>query len=277
MERALTSLSPRTRWLARQLEVLASVDSTNRLAEDRAEAGAPDGTAILADTQTAGRGRLGRSFFSPPDAGLYLSVVLRPHPEPDRVHEHVFVAATAVAEAAAAALGGAGDIEIKWPNDVLLDGRKTSGINLPTRVEHGRVRWAVLGIGVNVNTARDGFPPELREVATSLRLARGARVDRAAFAEDLLERLERELDEYRGSGFGQVLDHWRKFFRMPGNRVRVGGPGVDREVEGRVEGVGADGALLLQTPDGVERVLAGDVTVLARNGGAGGRAGAARH
>jgi BirA family biotin operon repressor/biotin-[acetyl-CoA-carboxylase] ligase len=176
----------------------------------------------------------------------------------------VFCAALAVAETAAAQLPAGTSIEIKWPNDVLLAGRKTSGINLPAQVEAGRVEWAVLGVGLNVNTTLEEFPAELRDIATSLRIAAGARIDRVGCAEELLGRLEREIESLRAEGFARVLDRWHNFFRMQGDFVRVGGPGVARALEGEVCGVDPEGALLVQTEAGTERVLAGDVTLLAR-------------
>jgi BirA family biotin operon repressor/biotin-[acetyl-CoA-carboxylase] ligase len=265
MERPLVDLRPPGRWLGRRTHLYRRVDSTNRIADELAERGAPEGTIVLADRQTAGRGRLGRSFFSPP-GGLYLSVVLRPDIPAEDAPRYVFVAAVAVADAAAPHLDPRVRVEIKWPNDVLLAGRKTSGINLPARIEGNRVRSLVLGIGVNVNVAQDEIPSELLEVATSLRIARGRRLCRVEFAEGLLSRLEEEIDRLRRSGFEQTLDRWRKYFRMRGARVRVGGPGIAREVEGVVEGVDSAGALRLRTERGSERVVAGDVTILERAG-----------
>jgi BirA family biotin operon repressor/biotin-[acetyl-CoA-carboxylase] ligase len=262
----LLDLKPPGRWLGRRLEVHETVDSTNLIAEALAQAGAPEGTVVIADRQTAGRGRLGRSFFSPGDRSLYMSLILRPEQPAEQVHQHVFLAAAAVAEAAQAVLPEDVVIEIKWPNDVLLNGRKTSGINLPVQLIEERVASAVLGIGVNVNTQPEEFPPELRAIATSLRIARGEPLDRVAFAEDLMRRLEVEIDDFRARGFRRVLDCWERFFRMHGDTVRVGGPGVARELEGTVEGVDEDGALLLGTPAGRQRILAGDVTVLRREG-----------
>jgi BirA family biotin operon repressor/biotin-[acetyl-CoA-carboxylase] ligase len=262
MGRPLGSLKPRTRWLGRRIELYGSTDSTNLVAERLAAAGAPEGTLVLAEGQTAGRGRLGRAFFSPEGRGIYLSAILRPDEEPDSVHRYVFAAAVAVAASARERLAAERTIAIKWPNDVLVDGRKLSGINLPVRVEGGKVRWAILGVGINVGTAEEEFPPELRASATSLRIAAGREIDRVEFAEELIEALEREIERLRAAGFGAVLEGWRKFFRMRGERVRVGGPGVAREIEGTVEGVGPDGALLLRTASGIERALAGDVTLL---------------
>ncbi len=265
MGRELRELKPPGRWLGRRLDVHDCVDSTNLIAEELARTGAPEGTLVIADRQTAGRGRLGRSFHSPGGRSLYLSLLLRPDCRPDELHRVVFAAAVAVAETARARLPAEVAVEIKWPNDVLLGGRKTSGINLPAHVDAEGVHWAVLGIGVNVNATLADFPPELQETATSLRMAGGRELDRVEVAEELLGRLEAGLDLLAGSGFEEVLDRWRNFFRMRGDRVRVGGPGVPHEIEGTVIGVDPNGALLLDSDTGTEHILAGDVTLLARS------------
>jgi BirA family biotin operon repressor/biotin-[acetyl-CoA-carboxylase] ligase len=267
MDRPLAELRPRTRWLGRPLEVHDEVDSTNLVAEKRGVEGAPDGLVVIADRQSAGRGRLGRSFFSPGGRSIYLSALLRSALPMEQMHLQVFAAAVAVAACARAVLPAERAVEIKWPNDVLVDGRKTSGINLPVHLEIGREPFAVLGIGVNVNLAADELPPELAGIATSLRIAAGKSLDRVDFAEELLARLESELDCVRAGRFAAVLDRFRKSFRMAGRRVRIGGPGLAREVIGTVHGVDEDGALLVEPKDGpVERVLAGDVTLLRGDG-----------
>lgn len=262
MERDLFELKPATRWIGTWLEIYREVDSTNLVAEQLAASGAPEGTLVLADRQTAGRGRLGRSFHSPGGLGLYLSLILRPKLAGGRVHQFIFLAAVAVAETIRAHLPESVPIEIKWPNDVLLGGRKTSGINLPVQLEEDRVASAVLGIGVNLNNTLADFPPELREIATSLRIAGGEQVDRTGFAEALILRLEAEIETLRSHGFGRVLEAWEKFFTMRGARVRIGGPGISRGTEGVIEGVDPDGALILRQNGSSERILAGDVTVL---------------
>jgi len=241
------------------------VDSTNLLAEQRGVAGAPDGLVVIADRQTAGRGRLGRSFFSPGGRSLYLSVLLRSKLPPEQLHRQVFAAAVAVAECARAVLPPNCRIEIKWPNDVLIDGRKTSGINLPVHLESGGASFGVLGVGVNVNLEAFELPPELREIATSLRIAGGKSLDRVGFGESLLERLEVELDGVRAGAFASVLERFRRSFTMTGKAVRIGGPGLAREVIGTVHGVDEEGALLVKPQGGpLERILAGDVTLLHR-------------
>ena len=266
MERSFFDLNPTGRWVGTRVDLYRELDSTNRVASELAAAGAPEGTLVVADGQTAGRGRLGRTFFSPPGCSVYLSLVLRPELRAEFAHRYVFVASLAVADTISLHLPTTVPIEIKWPNDVLLDGRKTSGINLPVQFEADRIASLVLGIGVNVNLAREDLPPELESIATSLQMERGSPLDRLGFAEALLARLEAGIDHFRERGFDDVLDSWLKYFRMRGSRVRIGGPGVTREIEGLVEGVDRDGALRLRTASGSERILAGDVTILSREG-----------
>jgi BirA family biotin operon repressor/biotin-[acetyl-CoA-carboxylase] ligase len=262
MERGLDQLAPATRWVGRRLDFHAVVDSTNLVAEALARAGAPDGTVVLADRQTAGRGRLGRSFFSPAGRGLYLSLLLRPQMPADQLHHHVFAAALAVVEAAEPLLPAGTRLEIKWPNDVWIEGRKACGINLPVQLQGERVISAVLGVGVNVNTRAGEFPTELRGLATSLFLAAGREIDRAQFAESLLAALERWIDRLRAGDFAGVIAAWRARLALLGARVRIAGPGVPRPREGIARGVDSAGALLLETEAGVERVLAGDVNLV---------------
>ena len=146
-----------TEWLAREIEWLESTDSTNRVALERAREG-----------QTAGRGRLGRSFFSPPHLNLYTSIVLRPQLTTAEAPALILASAVAVAEAVAESVDDPDDVEIKWPNDVLLGGLKTSGILMELGAEATRVAFLVLGIGVNLNVDRQTFPEEFRPLATSL-------------------------------------------------------------------------------------------------------------
>jgi BirA family biotin operon repressor/biotin-[acetyl-CoA-carboxylase] ligase len=250
-----------TRWLARDLHHFDSTDSTNRVAFELARAGAAHGTGVIAEGQTAGRGRLGRSFFSPPYLNLYTSIVLRPATDTARAPVWILAAAVGVAEAIAASIEDPQAVAIKWPNDVLLSGLKTCGILMELGAEATRVDFLVLGIGVNVNVEREAFPEEFRRLATSLASHSGRRVDRIAFARRLYGTLERVFDACADKGFDAVRPCFEARFHMAGRRVRVhesGGP----ELSGTARGIDADGALLVEREDGhVTRVIAGDVTL----------------
>lgn len=245
----------RTRWLGRELHCLDEVDSTNAFARDRARAGAGHGTVVLAERQTHGRGRLGRSWVSPGFKNLYLSVVL--HPTEQTPMTWIGLAAgVALCDAVAAWHPAA----LKWPNDVLIGPRKVGGIL--TEVEGAAAdACVVVGIGVNLNCEAEDFPPELRNKAGSLRMALGRPVDRTAFAARLLGALEERCDQLRQEGFAPLAAAWHERSRMNGRRVTVAAP--EGEVSGLVLGLDADGALRLRLDSGDEyRVLAGDVTVV---------------
>lgn len=254
-----------TKWLARRLEWLETTDSTNRVASELARGGAPHGTTVVAEGQTAGRGRLGRSFFSPPGLNLYSSTVLRPALDTARAPTAILAAAVAVADTVADAVGDDDAVAIKWPNDVLLGGRKTSGILMEMGAEATRVRFLVLGIGINLNVSRDAFPDEFRAVATSVSSHLGRPIDRVAFAARLYDTLEAVLDLHADGGFEAVRPRFEARFHMRGQRVRVlDGLGDGREtvVAGRAAGIDDDGALWIERDDGGrERVVAGDVTI----------------
>jgi BirA family transcriptional regulator, biotin operon repressor / biotin---[acetyl-CoA-carboxylase] ligase len=251
----------RTRWLAREIVCLERTDSTMRDAAERALAGAPHGLAVIADEQTAGRGRLGRSFHSPPRTNLYTSILLRPDPPGMLAPTLVLASGVAVAECVAAWLGEPSRVELKWPNDVRVDGRKTSGILVELTSGAAGPAFAVLGIGMNLNVDPASFPEEFRRRATSLAAAGGRAVDRAAFARSLFGSLEAVLDLHASSGFQALRPRFDAWFRMRGQRVRVREPG-DRVLEGAVLGIDADGALRLAAGAAERRVVAGEVTLL---------------
>lgn len=255
-------LRPRldTAWVARAYRWLEHTDSTNRVATDWAAQGAPHGATVVAEAQDAGRGRLGRSFFSPAYRNLYTTIVLRRGIEPTLS----FAAGVGVAQATAQVLGARATVELKWPNDLLVDGRKAAGI-LVESSGAGAERVAVLGIGVNLNVDPAEFPEEFRDRATSLAASAGHPLDRAGFAATLYGTLENALDRHERGGFEAIRSEFETFFRMRGRRVGVhevtAGAGA-QGVEGRVLGVASDGALRLERDDGSEeRVLAGDVTI----------------
>ncbi len=257
-----------TAWVGREILHLEQTDSTNRIAFDLGRDGAPAGAAVVAESQTAGRGRLGRPFFSPPALNLYVSLLLRPTGTIAEAPTLILAAAVAVAESVAAWLGDETAVEIKWPNDVLIRGRKTSGILMESSAEGARLAFAVLGIGVNLNVDRSLFPDEFRALATSLASELGHPVDRVGFTRDLFRRLETHLDRHERGGFEALRPRFESFFRMRGEPVgieEVGG----RRIDGLAHGIAPDGALEVECTAGtrageVLRVMAGDVTLAKR-------------
>jgi len=244
------------RW--RDIRWLAETDSTQRVARELGRAGVPEGTVVIAEAQTAGRGRLGRTWHSPRGVNLYCSIVLRPPLSPAAVPQVALVAGVAAAAALAETPGLAP--RLKWPNDVLIDGRKVAGILTEMEAEVERVHHVILGIGVNLNAPRAAFPPELRERATSLFLATGRRVDRAAVTGRLLAALEARYGRFLEGGFEAVRAEWESYSCLTGTDVRVAS--AEGEMAGRVLGLDTDGALMLARPDGTStRIVAGEVTV----------------
>lgn len=256
---ALTAdvVAPRmtTAWLGRAWRHLDRVGSTNDEAAAWARAGAPAGAVVVADEQDKGRGRLGRRWHSPPGESLYLSVVLRPALPPHRVPPLTLAAGVAVAETLLAF-----DVvpALKWPNDVLLDGKKVAGILTEMSADLDRVHHLVVGIGVNLNAR--AFPDEIAAIATSLALARGAPVSRAELVATLCARLEHWYDAFVADGAAAVAAAWKQHARFFGKRVTVTA-GRDR-IEGIAEDLEDDGALRLRLDDGrTTRVVAGEVTI----------------
>jgi BirA family biotin operon repressor/biotin-[acetyl-CoA-carboxylase] ligase len=233
------------------------IGSTNDRAKELAEEGAEHGEVVIAEAQTAGRGRRGRLWVSPARKNLYFSVILRPDLPPARAPELTLVASVALCDALRQAGVQAG---IKWPNDLLASERKIAGVLTELAAEADRVHWVVIGAGVNVNAREEDFPEELRGEATSVLLERGQAAPRALFAAACLTALEEWLDRHAEGGFGAVRDAWRERSVTLGREVAVKADG--REIVGTAEDIDEAGALLVRSRAGVERILAGDVTLL---------------
>ena len=259
---------PATRRLGRPLHFFDTIDSTNTSAARLAREEAAEGTVVIADEQTGGKGRLGRNWVSPPGVNLYLSVILRPRKPTSAAPQLSLLASVAVAEAIVqqTQLSPA----IKWPNDVLVAGKKVCGILTEMQANGSRLRSVIVGIGVNINAPSSSFPEELQDKASSLFLMRGEPVDRVAFTVSLLTHLEKFYVLWLEKGFPVVRTAWEGYASaLLGKSITVTMP--EGTVSGMVRGIDRDGALLLETvaPEGpassshrVRRILAGDVTVV---------------
>jgi BirA family biotin operon repressor/biotin-[acetyl-CoA-carboxylase] ligase len=247
----------RTRELGHALYHFYTVDSTNAFAARLIAHGrrVPDGTVVLAETQTAGRGRMGRSWHSEPESGLYFSLVLRPRIPPTIAALLTLGCAVALHHAIEHTTGV--DVDIKWPNDLLAGGKKIAGILAEIQAEVDRVHTLILGVGLNVNHAE--LPPDLSERATSLRVASHRLQSRLEIFLGFLEQFETLLDNFIQSGPATIIEDWSRHSSFASGRHLKIDDGF-RTVEGVTKGLNALGALRLETRDGkIEEVYSGDV------------------
>lgn len=251
----------RTRQVGRDLVVLAEVDSTNDALMARARAGAPAGAVLIAESQTKARGRRGQAWFSPPGVNLYASVLLRPTLRASLLPVFSFIASLGVTDALVEV--GARPA-IKWPNDVLLDGKKVAGSLAEVSLRGDHVEAVVLGVGVNLNVSaqalRGGLGPAAR-FATSVAEVLGAPVDRAAFAAAYLNAVDRWADTFEREGGAPLVAAWKQREIVTARRVEVRNGGA--AIEGRVQGLDAEGHLIVIDPRGARKVVTtGDLRLL---------------
>ena len=241
----------------KEIYYFADVESTNTEAKKQANLGCPEGSIALSEAQTKGRGRLSRSWFSPSGKGIWLSVVLRPPFNPHDAPKCTLMAAVAVTKAIQSMTGI--ECGIKWPNDILYQGKKIVGILTEMNAEIDAINYIVIGMGINVNIKQQDFPDELTESATSLSVVAGHTISRLSLLNAVLVELEQAYEEVVQYGFSKMLDEWRKLSVTLGKKVNVIGSG--KEFSGTAVDIDHDGGLLVQTEAGIERVLAGDVSI----------------
>jgi BirA family biotin operon repressor/biotin-[acetyl-CoA-carboxylase] ligase len=245
----------KTKLIGQSIVYCSSVGSTNEVLKELAAQGAPEGTLVIADEQTAGKGRLGRKWLAPPGTSLLLSLLFRPDLAPNQAPRLTMICSLAIADAIEGLTGL--PVGLKWPNDIFIRGKKAGGILTEAGTTGGRLDYVVVGMGLNVNLAISALP-ELRGMATSLSQELGQEVSRLELLWRILEGIETRYKSLRRgeSPHGE----WAARLINLGRQVQVTTPhGV---LAGWAEGVDADGALVLRTPDGQrERVLAGDVTL----------------
>ena len=244
------------RLIGQTVVALTETDSTNAQARRLAEEGAIEGTVVVADRQSAGRGRLGRRWESPSGVNLYCSILLRPQIPVQQASQLTFLSAVAVAETLEkVCLLSA---KVKWPNDILVNGAKISGLLNEMNAETELIHFVILGVGVNLNMLKKQFPESLNYPATSVLLETGKSVDRLMFLQTFLRCLEQYYAEFLEEGFTPIRQRWEDYCDTINKQVRVDqGSG---SLYGTVVGLEPEGALRLQLDDGrIERILAGDV------------------
>ncbi|TWT28333.1 biotin--[acetyl-CoA-carboxylase] ligase [Planomicrobium sp. CPCC 101110] len=236
----------RTKKIGQAMEYIESCPSTQILAHNLAQEGTADGTVVLTETQTEGRGRLARKWDSAPQKGIWMSVILRPDVVPQKAPQFTLVAAVAVVRAIEEVTGL--KPEIKWPNDILLNGKKCTGILTELQSDADGIQALIIGIGMNVNQEMEDFSPEVRDIAASLKMAGGQGVNRQDLVRSLLFHLEQYTELYVEQGFGLLKVMWEGYSSTIGRPVRA--RMAKETLEGIAEGITDDGVLQLRTPDG---------------------------
>lgn len=260
----------RTAWAGREAVYLDEVDSTNAEAKRRAvnasgsQEGAPHGLLVLADRQTAGRGRRGRGWESPPGMGLWMSLLVRPSAQAERIPSLALAVALAVADACEEA--AAVEAAVKWPNDVLYNGKKLCGILLEMAADMDGAQWVVIGVGINLRHHEAHFSPGLQRSVAALDEARpGKGWRRPDVLLSLLEALEARYAAWAAGGVAALREDYARRSATLGRRVSVIAP--DGEFSGLATDIDETGALLVRRDDGViSRVLAADVSVRGEDG-----------
>ncbi len=248
----------KTKILGKNILAYRTLGSTNQLGFRLAESGLGEGTLIVADEQTQGRGRMGRSWYSPPKLGLWISLILRPEIPPFKAPGLSTCAGLALAQTIGDLTGM--DAKIKWPNDCLLNGRKVGGILLELSAELDRINFVIVGIGVNVNHLSSDFPKKLSSVATSIRMEWGKEISRIKLLTSFVKRFETIYLDFKKNGLAPQLQLIKKFSSLLGKKVMV--KFGKEKIEGVAQDIDDNGSLIIRTKKGERVVRAGEVMVV---------------
>jgi len=246
----------KTKMLGHNIHAFRKVQSTNTTAHQLADNKAPDGTLVISEIQTKGRGRMGRSWHSIENVGLYCSIILYPKINPNIAPGLSLITAVALAETIAKYENL--DIGVKWPNDVLISGKKTAGILTELSAEFGRTHFVIIGVGVNINHRKKDFPEELRGKTTSLRLMLKQNIRRVEFLQKFLLNLETEYFVFKNAGLAGVRKKILRFSSLINKEItlKMG----RKSISGRVIDINESGQLVMETKDGIRLFYAGEVS-----------------
>jgi len=235
------------------------VDSTNIIARQLAKSGAAEGTIVVCEAQTAGKGRMTRRWVCPHGRGLLFSVILRPQIKPANISLLTLLAGVVVADAIRLTSGCPAGI--KWPNDVLVKGKKICGILGESKVSRNNTDFAVIGIGVNVNLNKEDFPEDFRDLSTSLKIETGRQFCRSSLLTTLMQRFAVHYGSFLSKGFEYLKDQWLLHNVTIGKTVRITRSDTE-QVTGKALNINQNGALTVRLSDGtVEDFMAGDVSI----------------
>lgn len=247
-----------TKSLGQTIYYEETVPSTQKLAHQYAQNGAPEGTLVIADEQTEGRGRLMRNWHSSKRTGIWMSLILKPQLPPQRAPQFTLIAAVAVVQA----IEEVWDLhpEIKWPNDILLNGKKVTGILTELQAESDKINSIIIGMGTNVNQTIEDFPQELHSIATSLAIEKGQMIPRSRLVQKILEKLELYYEIYMKEGFSPIKLLWEGYAISIGKEITA--RTITGEIKGKALGINDDGVLRIQDHSGhIHEVYSADIEV----------------
>lgn len=247
----------KTKYVGQKIRFVEQTESTQHLAHEWAKEGAEPGSLVVADEQTSGKGRMGRHWHSPAGDGIWMSLLLKPSIPLVHTPHLTLLVSVAVTRALRAETGA--KIGIKWPNDLLIKGRKVCGILTEVRAEADRIHYCVAGIGINVHTPPETLPPELKSIAVSLSEVTEKPLHRAQIVARCCLEIEKLLELYDAQGFSPLKSLWESHALILGKRITVST--ADGRREGIAEGLDDSGALLLKTVSKTERIFSADVTL----------------
>ncbi|HEX9917260.1 MAG TPA: biotin--[acetyl-CoA-carboxylase] ligase [candidate division Zixibacteria bacterium] len=247
-----------TKFLGQKIHSYQTLKSTNLLAYKLAEAGSPEGAIVISEKQTAGKGRMGREWFSPSKVGLWMSLVLRPDIPPSKAAGLSLCAGLALAQTIQNLFGL--KAKIKWPNDCLINGKKVAGILLELSAEIDQIRFVIMGVGININQKRSDFPSGLQDKATSIRIELGQRVRRLDTLKSFLEKFEKIYLVFRKKGLGTYRQDIKKYSSVLNKEIRI--KSGDEVITGKAYDIDDNGSLVIKTKDGTRAIITGEVNLL---------------
>lgn len=249
-------------FIGKNLYYEEKVDSTNILARDLASKGVKNGSVVIADYQQKGRGRSGKLWASPCGCNIYISIILRPKFNPETAQGMTILAAVSVADAIVEITSL--QPQIKWPNDILINSKKVSGILTEMSTQNMTIEYIVVGIGINVNVPKEGLDTDIKDIATSLMIeskiknSSDSLINRNKLIASILNKFDKYYEMFLSTGLSAVLEQYQKYFGMMGKKIEINTKG--KIVEGQVVGIDSKGALLLKTGEnGLDKIVSGEI------------------
>ncbi|MBD7986097.1 biotin--[acetyl-CoA-carboxylase] ligase [Sporosarcina sp. Sa2YVA2] len=248
----------KTKMYGHNITYYESCSTTQTIAHDDAQSGAPDGTLIIAEEQTAGKGRLARPWSSAARKGIWMSLIIRPSLMPQQAPQMTLVAAVAIVRAIEEVVKI--EATIKWPNDIMIKGKKITGILTELQSDPDRVKAIIIGIGMNINHDMEDFPEEIQSIATSLKLESGETIDRSRLIAEILSFLELYTHMYEKHGFSPIKLLWEGYSNTAGKRIKA--VMLNETIEGVALGISEDGLLEVKQDDGsIRGIYSADIIV----------------